>query len=95
MTDAEQQEVIIKSINLLGLQGQVDQFHEEVGELLTAINHYKRGRNTIEDLIVEIVDVNMMLKALRTAYMIKDEDYDKINIQQWDKFKNQIDKIEI
>jgi len=38
MTDAEQQEVINKSINLLGLQGQVDQFHEEVGELLTAIN---------------------------------------------------------
>jgi len=37
----------------------------------------------------------MMLKALRAAYMIKDEDYDKINIQQWDKFKNQIDKIEI
>lgn len=43
---------------------QMDMLHEEIGELLTAIGHFKRGRNTVADVAGEIADVRIMLEQL-------------------------------
>jgi len=47
-----------------GIPAQLDMLHEEIGELLTAIGHHKRGRNTVADVAGEIADVRIMLEQL-------------------------------
>ena len=51
-----------------GLQAQVDMTMEEVGELLTAINHHKRGRVSSLKVAEEIADVQIMLAVLSKFY---------------------------
>lgn len=56
-----------------GLEDQLGYFYEEVGELLQAINKYKRanGRITKFDILNEIVDVQITLDILKIGYEIK------------------------
>lgn len=41
---------------------------EECGELIVAISHYQRARGTINDLIEEIADVEIMLGQLKIIF---------------------------
>lgn len=69
-------ELIVKK----GLEEQLGYFYEEVGELLQAINKYKRakGRITKFDILNELVDVQITLDILKIGYEIKPEDYSDI-----------------
>lgn len=53
-----------RAIAAWGTAAQLDMLHEEVGELLTAIGHLKRGRATVADVAGEIADVRIMLEQL-------------------------------
>ena len=53
-------EIYANAIMEFGVDAQIDMLHEEVGELLSAINKYKRGRVGNEDVITEIADVMIM-----------------------------------
>lgn len=55
-----EQSVYANTILAFGPRAQVDMLHEEVGELLSAINKYNRGRASKEDVITEIADVMIM-----------------------------------
>lgn len=55
-----EQSVYANAILAFGPRTQVDMLHEEVGELLSAINKYHRGRASKEDVITEIADVMIM-----------------------------------
>lgn len=48
-----------------GTTAQLDQSVEECGELIVAINHYKRGRITANELAEEVADVEIMMAQLR------------------------------
>lgn len=91
----DEADLITRSINAFGVQSQFRQFHEEVGELMVAISHYKRGRCSLEDVAVEMVDVLQMIEAVRCVFGIDDEMYNRIKDQQWLKLKSQIEHIEM
>ena len=90
----DENDLIIRSIKAFGTGSQFRQFHEEVGELMVAISHYKRGRCTLEDVAVEMVDVLQMIEAVRHVFGIDDDMYNRIKDQQWLKLRSQIEKIE-
>lgn len=92
MITEKQKELILKSAEHWGLPSQFDQFHEEVGELIVAINHLKRNRGTIEDVITEISDVRLMLKAIQTLLGITDEQCEKSETTQWKKWERQLNR---
>ena len=53
-----------RAILAWGIDAQMDVMYEEIGELLTAIGHMKRGRATVRDVAGEIADVHIMLGQL-------------------------------
>ena len=64
----KKQELYRTAIRTWGKEGQIDMFHEEVGELLSALNKYKRGRVKAEEVITEIADVQIMVEQLAEMF---------------------------
>ena len=64
-------DIFRKAIEHWGEDAQVRQFFEEAGEAITAVSHYKRGRNTIEELLGELADLEILLVQMS---MIFDQD---------------------
>ena len=63
-----------------GLEEQLGYFYEEVGELLQAINKYKRAEDRITkaNIFSELVDVQITLDILKVGYGISPNDYKNI-----------------
>lgn len=53
-----------RAIAALGTDAQMDMLHEEIGELLMTLGHYKRTRASTVDVAGEIADVGIMLEQL-------------------------------
>jgi len=51
--------------------------YEEMGELLSALGKYHRGRATVEEVMDEIVDVDIMISQLRIMLDIDPDLYDQ------------------
>ena len=47
---------------------QLNMLHEEMGELLTAIARYQRGRGSEEDIITELADVSIMIEQMGVMF---------------------------
>ena len=101
MTEKERLEVYAKATELWGLVAQYDQCVEEMGELIVAINKYKRkvlykeykGDNKIiENIVEEIADVSICLEQMR--YFFKDYGIDEMIDKKMEKFIGQIKKME-
>lgn len=88
----EQKQLIQKSHLFWGRQAQFDQLHEELGELIVALNHFKRNRCTLKDVAIEMADVRLMLNAIQVILGIDDQEYAAIENGQWDKWKSQLEK---
>lgn len=58
-------EVFQEALSQWGIRAQIGMCIEEMGEALTAINHYDRGRIKVEQLVEEFVDVYIMMKQMR------------------------------
>ena len=58
-------EVFSGALEQWGLKAQIGMCIEEMGEALTAINHYDRGRIGVEELVEEFVDVYIMMSQMR------------------------------
>jgi len=56
--------VLNNAIKLYGEEAQIDMMEEEMGELLVALKHYKRGRVTKKKVCEEIADVQIMSKQM-------------------------------
>lgn len=55
-------------MNKWGLEFHLDLLQEEAGELITAINHYRRRRpNSFIGLLEEISDLELVLEAVKTT----------------------------
>ena len=65
----EKDEKILKSaVYYYGVESQVNQLVEECGEFIACLNHVKRGRKNIVDLIGEMVDIEIVLDQMRLVY---------------------------
>lgn len=51
-----------------GESSQVDMLVEETSELLNAIMKFKRGRASVEDVLTEIADVEIMLGQMEVIF---------------------------
>lgn len=100
MTHEERLKVYDEATKLWGLVAQYDQCVEEMGELIVAINKYKRkvlykeykGQSAIEDnLVEEIADVSICLEQMRS--FIGEDRVEKAIEQKMTKFKGQIEEM--
>ena len=57
-----------KAIKKWGVDSQVYMALEEMGELITAINQYKRNRIELKDVCTEIADVQIMMEQLAIIF---------------------------
>lgn len=53
-----------RAVDTYGKEPQINQAIEEMGELIVAINHWKRGKATKADVFSEIADVVIMCDQL-------------------------------
>lgn len=98
MTHEERLEVYRQATELWGVVAQYDQAVEEMGELIVAINKFKRkvlykeykGDNSIiENLVEEIADVSICMEQMRDFY--KDYGVEQVIEKKMEKFKGQIE----
>ena len=60
------EEILNKAIEHYGKEHQLGVAQEELSELVTAISHYKRGRE--HNVAEEIADVEIMLEQLKLIF---------------------------
>ena len=101
MTEQERLKVYEKATKLWGLVAQYDQCVEEMGELIVAINKFKRkvlykeykgDSKIIDNLVEEIADVSICLEQMR--YFFKDHNIDEVIEKKMQKFLGQIEEME-
>lgn len=51
-----------EAVAKLGEEGQLDMVYEECGELISALNQYRRGRVSADAVIEEIADVQIVCR---------------------------------
>jgi hypothetical protein len=61
-------ELLKKALDTWGKDSQLDMVEEECAELIVAIKHRKRGKNTDEQVIEECVDVELMMEQMRLIF---------------------------
>lgn len=64
-----------KALRTWGEEAQVNMLDEEVGELITAVARFKRGRATHQDVMTELADVFIMVEQIAT--MMSHDDFEK------------------
>lgn len=64
----ERQNILSNALMLFGYDKQIELAIEEMGELLVAINHHKRGRCSVEAVREEIADVKIAMDQLAMIY---------------------------
>lgn len=60
--------ILRDAVETWGEQSQVDMLVEETSELLNAIMKFKRGRASVEDVLTEIADVEIMLGQMEVIF---------------------------
>lgn len=58
----------VNALKQWGEDSQKSQFHEEIGEVMTAISHEKRGRCDKTAVLEELVDLQIMLNQMVILY---------------------------
>src|SRR3989339_117568 len=76
-----------------GEEAQMFMVAEEAGELLSAINKYRRGRGSREQIAVEIADLLNVLEQLK--YSFGCEDIERIQSEKLDREINRIERQEL
>lgn len=92
LSAGEKKDLIKKAIELWGTDSQLIAFSEEMGELLTAVSHFKRGRIGLHDLIVEMADVRIMMDELMHMFEIHPFMLDLVIESQYIKFKGNYER---
>ncbi len=77
----EDKSIYKRCLDTWGIDAQMNQTAEECAELIVAINHYRRGRIDINDLMEEVADVYLMINQL----MLMDENGS--SFEDWVEYK--------
>ena len=67
-----EKELYLKAITIWGEEAQITMVYEELGELITTLAQFRRGRHLLTDLAEEIADVELMIDQLKFIYDIKE-----------------------
>ena len=65
-------EVAIKALAKWGSETQINMFIEEASEAIVALEHYRRGRATLDDVIKELADTQVTLDQMKILFGRKD-----------------------
>lgn len=82
MRDVQENAVLHQAVEKWGNEAQVNQAIEEMGELIVALNHYRRGRAKRQQVQEEIADVMIMAEQLAMIFgdvQVQLKRYDKIS----------------
>lgn len=60
-------ELLKKALDVWHVEPQLNQLQEECGELIVAINHHRRHRNTWQHICEELADVDIMIQQFITV----------------------------
>ena len=71
MKTEEAKSILRAAIAKYGISHQIDMAHEEMGELIVALHHLKRGKATADDVITEIADVTIMIYQLAEMFGVE------------------------
>jgi hypothetical protein len=77
-------EIAKKAVEEWGAEVQTKMAIEEMAELIVALNHYDRGRITLEEVASEIADVKIMMEQLE--YII-DKKAEKELVREQEEYK--------
>lgn len=73
----EELQVLSQALKKWGNEAQVHQAVEEMGELIVALHHYRRGRVTKQAVQTEIADVLIMATQLAMIFGLEDVDKER------------------
>jgi hypothetical protein len=62
------------AVNTYGIEKQLTVLYGEIGELMTAVADYRRGRDTIDHIAEEMADVLICCKQIMYAFGIRRRD---------------------
>lgn len=68
----EEEEILSMAMKKYGLDSQIGMVMEECGELLTALNQYKRGRIDKKRVAEEIADVIILMSQMSMVFGERD-----------------------
>ena len=66
-------QILSAALYTFGAEAQIKMLFEEIGELMTAICQYSRGRDKIAHVAEEIADVRIMLDQMAILFDCEDE----------------------
>lgn len=67
-----------KAITAYGKDNQIEQTIEECAELIVALRHYQRGKDTINHVCEEIADVSIMLEQMAVIFPINTIEFQRV-----------------
>ena len=85
---------ITGALECWGDEAQKSQFHEEIGEVMTAISHEKRGRCGKAAVLEELADLQIMLNQMAILYGT-DEEFQKIFYEKTNRLVGRIERHQI
>ena len=77
------------AIALWGEERQTDMLIEEMGEWLTAWNHFKRNRISEDEYVSELADVHIVVQQLMVMHK---DSFDKVYQKKLEKFRRKLYK---
>jgi len=83
-------ELYRKAISKWGEDAQVNMVYEEIGELLTALARFKRGRSNTFDVMTELADVSIMVEQMAT--LMDYDDFEKEKDRKLNRLKERLEK---
>lgn len=88
----ERAEIYKEAVSQWGMDAQVNMAIEEMAELISALQHYRRLENwghktTIEDITDEVADVEIMMEQLRFMFGINSLDLFQIKEKKLNRVK--------
>ena len=97
MNKQELTKMNLQNANFYGADRQLNQLIEECGELIQAVNKWKRfyffdevAWNPIHSVMEEIADVEIMLEQVRWLLNLNDKTIDEIKISKVKRARNRI-----
>jgi len=84
-------EYILRTSKQYGLEKQMIKTMEEAGELIQALAKYWFKNASLEKVVQEIVDVELLLIQLKTSLEIPEELYQRILTANIKRFKERVD----
>ena len=78
------------AISTYGIESQFNMVYEEVGELLTAMARFRRGRSTSQDILTELADVSIMVEQI--AVILGYVEFEKEKDMKINRLKEKLEK---